>query len=130
MTHTEREIEPEIGMGVTMSVGSDRYAGTIVSIGGHRGSRMITVIADKAKLISGNIQSEDQVYKYTPNPKGEKRYFVRIHGHWIEHYYRVIGTVFNKKTGDFDNKYSTRLSRRDLSRATLGVRETYRDPSF
>jgi hypothetical protein len=62
-------IKPEIGMGITISVGSDRYPGTIIDISAS--GKTITFQKDSYKRIDSNGMSEDQEYEYSPNPNGE-----------------------------------------------------------
>lgn len=69
MNKTFTEPRPEIGMGVTWAVGSDRYPGTIIDISasGHR----IVFQEDIATRTDSNGMSESQSYTFQQNPLGE-----------------------------------------------------------
>jgi hypothetical protein len=100
-------ITPEVGMGVTMSVGSDRYPYTIVEV--INPSKKIIIQEDTARLVEGSAMSEHQKYEYAPNPEGKlvtltKRKF----GKWVTQGESVYGG----------------------SRFYLGERAQYLDPSF
>lgn len=98
--------EPQVGMGCTINMHSDRHAATIVKV---ISKTRVQVQEDKAKLVSGSRQSESQEYEYTPNPKAEVRTFSkRKNGLWIE-----------SKDG---RSMGTSL--------TIGEREEYYDPGF
>ncbi len=56
-------IEPEIGMGATYSLGSDKYPFTIVAVSPSK--RTIFVTEDTAKLVSGTEQDGSAKYEYT-----------------------------------------------------------------
>lgn len=60
---------PEIGMGVTWSVGSDRYPGTIIDISAS--GKRITFQEDIATRTDTNGMSELQTYTFQANPLGE-----------------------------------------------------------
>jgi hypothetical protein len=60
--------KPEIGMGVTWSVGSDRYPGTIVEI--YHNDKRIVIQEDIAIRTDDNGMSESQTYKFETNPSG------------------------------------------------------------
>jgi hypothetical protein len=75
---------PKIGDGVTISVGSDSYPGTIIAVT----SKTIMVREDAAVCISGCYATEIQDWQITPDPNGrvfraqwsEKRQCYRDHG--------------------------------------------------
>lgn len=60
---------PEVGMGATMSVGSDRYAYTIVEVS--ESGKTIIIQADDAVNKGDYYGVQDWVY--TPNPRGPVR---------------------------------------------------------
>jgi len=98
---------PQVGMGATYSVGSDRYACTIRKIS--ESGKTIWLSPDDDKLISGDPMSEQQKYTYeTVWEIGERD--------WL------------KATLRQDGKY--RLAGSKSSGVTIGVRATYRDPCF
>lgn len=62
----------KVGDGATMCVGSDRYAGTIISVKPGRG-RVRTVVEfqhDNVRRIDNNGMSDSQEWECTPNPQG------------------------------------------------------------
>jgi hypothetical protein len=100
------EVKPEVGVGATIHVGSDRYAGTIVRVS--ESGKTFWIQYDKSIRTDRNGQSESQSYKHEPNPNGEiKRVSRRKDGGW--------GITIS------DNYYKP---------VTVGTRSAYRDPSF
>lgn len=74
-------MQPEIGMGVTEHMYSDRHAYTIVLI--HKSGKKIRIQQDKAKRIDKNGMSDQQEYEYTPNPDGRiYELSLRKNGEW------------------------------------------------
>jgi hypothetical protein len=61
-----RSKQPEVGMGVTELMYSDRHPYTVTKI---LSPRKIIVQADDCKRIDNNGFSESQEYEYTPNPE-------------------------------------------------------------
>jgi hypothetical protein len=101
---TSRYPAPEIGMGATILMYTDRHAATIVEVR----HNMVFVRQDRATL-KGSTMSESQEYHYEPNPEAALRCFtLRRNGAWVEQ-----GT---------EMKSGTRLA--------IGHREEYSDPSF
>ena len=104
--------KPEIGMGVTFLLWTDRNPGTIVDI---QPKGIIVVQADDAKRIDNNGFSEMQEYEYSPNPTAMRQYFrLNRHGQWE-------GIRWNSETKRW-NKNGARLF--------VGKREKYWDPCF
>lgn len=66
---TTSETFPEVGMGVTVSVGSDRYPGTIIQV--TQNGKRIVFQYDDYKRTDNNGMSESQTYEFTPNPNGK-----------------------------------------------------------
>jgi hypothetical protein len=97
-----------VGDGCTISVGSDRYAYTVieVSASGNRAK----VQSDTAKLVGGEIMSESQKYEYTPNPNGK------------------VVEIYRNSRGAWREKGAGRRGSGIF--VYLGVRREYRDPSF
>lgn len=62
-------IKPEVGMGATMCLWSDRHAYTIIAVSKNR--HKITIQRDKATRIDKNGMSDCQTYEYERNPEGE-----------------------------------------------------------
>lgn len=97
---------PEVGMGATINMHSDRHAATIIAV---LSPTRIQVQEDKAKLVGGSRDSEYQEYEFTPNPKSKVTTFSkRKNGLWIEE--------------KDDQQSGTSL--------TIGERDEYYDPSF
>lgn len=59
--------EVTVGMGVTMTLFSDRHAGTVIKVTPY----MVTVQRDKATRVDNKGISESQSYVYERNPNGE-----------------------------------------------------------
>jgi len=105
--------EPEIGMGVTICMWSDRHAGTIVEIV----KGMLIVADDDVKRTDSNGISESQEYEYTTNENNRKSYWKKDKkGKWCEYY-------FNRDTNRF-NKCNTG------NHLGIGYRQEYYDFSF
>lgn len=103
----EKQIEPEIGMGGTIYLYSDRHACTVIRVAS--GGKRIVVQHDKAIRRDENGMSECQDYEYTPNPKGSIEVFtLRQNGRYI-------------RQGE-DMRKGTQLG--------LGTRREYYDYSF
>lgn len=104
--------EPEVGMGATYAVGSDRYTCTIVAVqryksGAHKGQvRAVVAQDDLNRVISGSAQDGSAVWDATPNPNAEK--FTAL---WNDRRQRFV--IQGGGSG-----------------LALGVRNFYQDPSF
>lgn len=98
-------ITPEIGMGATICVGSDRYAGTIVNV--NKTGKTIHFQYDDSYVVFGNIYSGDVRYTYTRNP----------------HASIVVFTL--RKNGRYKEKGASMNSGRSL---IVGIRDEYCDP--
>jgi hypothetical protein len=100
---SDKKIIPEVGMGVTHSVGSDAYPYTIVKV---INARSIQVTRDTYEYI-GQKGGEPE-YKYTSNPDGHPiTITLRINGRWYAKGSQRGGCAFH-----------------------LGHRRFYHDPSF
>ena len=76
-------IEPKVGMGATLAIGSDCYPFTICTVGKY-GTKYIEVQRDNYKRTDKNGLSEMQTYEYTPDPIAEKyRYTLRKNGRYV-----------------------------------------------
>lgn len=62
-------VAPEVGMGATLIVGSDRYPYTVVAV---KSEVSCTIQEDKATRLDKRGMSEDQEWYYEPNPEGQK----------------------------------------------------------
>jgi len=71
---------PEVGMGATMLLWSDRHAGTVVEV---KGKRLVWQ-RDKATRADTYGMSDCQSYTYEANPEGETEAFtLRKNGEWV-----------------------------------------------
>lgn len=97
--------KPEVGMGCTQGVGSDRYPYTICEV---VNEKKIYVQADDYKRTDKNGQSESQTYEYTPNPEAQKILVtLRKNGRWVRKGETLNGSAFY-----------------------IGQRRAYQDPSY
>lgn len=106
----ELPVRPEVGMGATALLWTDRHAGTITRIV-ELGGKVTAVYwrEDNAELVSGSIFSEGQEYEYSANEAApEIVYTLRKDGTYV-------------RQGD---------ALKNGQRLWIGVRQSYRDPSF
>ncbi len=108
---------PQVGMGATECMHSDRHAYTIIEVG--KNGKYFKMQQDTAIRIDNNGMSESQSYKYVPNPDG-----TIMEVKLTKHGWRVIGNGYNYKT----NK-PTRTTQ-GMSGVLVGYREEYYDFSF
>jgi hypothetical protein len=74
--------QPEIGMGATILMWSDRRAATIIEVS--KNGRIVTTREDEAIRTDGHGVSDAQSYRYEPNPLGHTQQFsLRKNGRWI-----------------------------------------------
>ena len=100
------QVTPEVGMGATYYVGSDRYPFTIVEV---VNEKTLVIQADEFKRIDKNGFSESQEYTYSPNPEARKIVITkRKTGRWVE----------KGQSSDCGSGYG------------IGHRRAYQDPSF
>lgn len=72
---------PEVGMGCTILMFSDRHAATIVQV---ITPKKIVIQEDKATRTDTNGMSESQSYAYSANPTGHKHEVtLRKNGTWV-----------------------------------------------
>lgn len=96
---------PQVGDGVTYTVGSDRYPYTVVEI---LSPKKIAIQADFYRRTDNNGYGGTQEYAYTPNPDAAREYIsLRTDDSW-----RKVGESL--KSGRF----------------IIGKRQAYQDPSF
>ena len=102
-----RSPEPEVGMGVTECLWSDREPYEVVEV---TDSRHIKVRRMATKIVSGSSYDGSAEYEYSSDPNGYVvSLFKKKNGRWVER----IGRSESKGSGWF-----------------LGRAEKYRDPSF
>lgn len=105
------QLNPEVGMGVTLCSWTDRKAGTIVAID----KNIIYIREDISTRIDENGMSEDQTYEYSPNTNGQMYIFKQDRsGKW-----REVGKS-EKNRWIYTGKMGLKI----------GSRETYFDFSF
>lgn len=126
------EPTPEVGMGVTLLLWTDRHAGTIQRIFTQAKRTVLEITEDKATLVSGSTLSEAQEYTFEPRPEGRKRYFAKdAGGLWVEMEYKVKEYHYDEETDTRTATLSSRLSKTGGGCGLkLGERDEYRDPSF
>lgn len=98
----------EVGDAATISIGSDRYAATVIEVSpsGHQ----IKLRHDKTVGTKPNMFTEDQSYICVENKNGE-----------------VEKATLRKQQ---DGAYSFSIAGKGWKHVTLGVKRPYRDPSF
>lgn len=102
-----KQPEPEVGMGATRLLWTDRVPCTVVEV--LKGGKLVVVQEDHAERTDSRGLSESQEYRYSPNPAGRlHRYSKRKNGAYV-------------REGD---------TLKGGERILLGVREKYYDPSF
>lgn len=77
--------EPQVGMGATILCWTDRHAGTIIEVTG----KQFIMQNDKAIRTDSNGMSDNQAYRYEPNPAGVLTTFRQVtrgraKGQWRE----------------------------------------------
>lgn len=79
---TKGQPTPEVGMGCTILLHSDRHACTITKIS--EDGKMLLVQRDKAIRTDGNGMSECQEYRYERDPDGAQQIFhLNKRGQWV-----------------------------------------------
>lgn len=71
MSGTKGQPAPEVGMGVTLLLWSDRTAGTVTWVS--PSGKTLRFRADRAKRTDTNGMSESQTYEHTPNPDAREQ---------------------------------------------------------
>lgn len=73
--------EPVVGMGATLSVGSDAYPYTVIEV---RSKTTLVARRDNYRRIDKNGYGGNQEYEFTPNPTATPEIFTfRRNGRWI-----------------------------------------------
>lgn len=116
----------EIGGPATINMWSDRYGATVVEIIKKKNGRtFLAVQKDHAKMVGGNIMSEDQHYEYTRNLQGRVNYAEII---FVEDDEGTQGFVLEPR--DFNHRTNRFNVATHGARISLGRRSEYRDPCF
>jgi hypothetical protein len=112
LMETSKQPHPEVGMGATIIMYTDRRAATVavLDLAGGRGEiKSIFVREDKAIRTDGNKMSESQSYRYEPDPTAPLQQFtLRRNGCWV-------------RKGESSKEGTTLM---------LGNRDAYHDYSF
>jgi hypothetical protein len=106
--------EPEIGMGATVLLWSDRHAATVVEWDPKR--KIVTVTEDIAKVVKGSTIDGSAEYEYETNPDGPIASYRLEDRGWVQ-------VRFNEETKRW-NKVGSGPG------LIVGKRDEYRDPSF
>jgi hypothetical protein len=72
---------PEIGMGATVLMWSDRHAATIVEVS--KSGKRVGIAEDEAKRVDGNGMSDSQSYEYSPGTGSVQYFTLRKNGAWV-----------------------------------------------
>lgn len=99
------DVKIAIGVGATVSIGSDCYPATII----HVDARSISVQMDHATEAEGYDYYQNQVHDFAPNPKGEIKVFTLRRGGRYAELGSPVGRGYNLQ---------------------IGERRQYRDPDF
>ena len=87
-----QNLVPEVGMGATHLMWSDRQAYTIIEV---KSPTRLVVQRDTATRTDNNGMSDSQGYEYTPNPDGVIRTItLRKNGRWYQVGDTIKGTPF------------------------------------
>ena len=111
LAEASRQPFPEVGMGATIMMYTDRHAatGAVLDLSGMGDIKCIGIRRDKAIRIDGNGMSTEQRYRYEPNPSAPLEFYtLRRNGCWV-------------KKGEKSHNGTA---------IVLGVREEYHDYSF
>lgn len=125
---TRGQPDPEVGMGATVLMWTDRHAATITEVSS-KGTLpdgtprwIVGVREDRAIVISGSEYDGSAEYRYEPNPEAPVRYW-RFDGDkgWrqVRHADRPAG-----------KRFTNRWVLADGPGLRIGERREYRDPSF
>jgi len=111
---------PEVGMGATKLLWTDRHAATVTKVTELKSKAWayeISVVNDKALVIAGSIHDGSAVYTFEPNPSGYADMYRmdRKTGKWVRGY-------INGKTNRFIQFRNGGL--------IVGMRDHYYDPHF
>lgn len=119
---TKGQPDPQVGMGATMLMWSDRRPATIISVERYDTAhydKLIFLTLDRYTVVSGSVQDGSAVYEYETDTTGTEHIFVRSKkdGAWVEAFTNVETGRLNARKGEGAG-------------LKIGVRERYYDPSF
>lgn len=79
---SDPQLAPEVGMGATILMWSDRKAATVIAVS--KSGKSLTVQYDKAIRTDSYGMSDAQSYRYERNPEGATaEYTKRKNGQWV-----------------------------------------------
>ena len=109
--------EPEVGMGATMLMWSDRKPATVVDVRtGRQGRVTVVVQQDEAIITGGSVQDGTAAHRYERDPNGWRLVFERqANGRWRQ-------LVLNERGKPIFSEDGLGLR--------LGERDRYIDPTF
>lgn len=81
---------PQVGMGATVLLWTDRHAATIVSV--EKNGKRIGIVEDEATRIDKNGMSESQEYSYAPGKGGVQYFTLRKNGAYVREGDSIKGT--------------------------------------
>lgn len=82
MASNSKSAEPEVGMGATILMYSDRHAATIVEVNASK--TRVGIQRDDAKRVDDNGMSDSQHYEFTPDTSAPVEYYtLRKNGKWV-----------------------------------------------
>lgn len=116
---------PEVGMGATELLWSDRHPYTITAIS-PKGNEFV-VQEDKAVRTDRNGMSDSQSYEYSPNPDGPKRLVRFCPG---DETWRIVEDLPELLRLDVDNAIGKRRGRARGHTVLVGHRSRYHYYSF
>lgn len=110
--------KPEVGMGATILLWSDRHAATITSVHTKGNDTYVTTQDDEVRVTSGSAHDGSAVYEFSRNEKGRIRHFkaTSADGEWHQIRWNEDTKRWNRIRGG--------------NSLRIGSREEYRDPSF
>lgn len=103
----DTQVQPEVGMGVTQSIGSDSYPYTIIEV--KHGGKTLVIQSDDYKRTDNNGYGGHQEYEYAPNPNGSTH------------------EITLRKTGRYKRKGESLHGGYNYG---IGFRRAYQDPHF
>ena len=112
---TKGQPQPEVGMGVTFLMWSDRRPGTIIEVGKTGRYLSIVVQEDTYKVVKGTPFDGTAEYEYSSNPDGRKYTYRFRNDRWEQIYRNPDTNRWVKSEGDG---------------LRIGERDRYYDPHF
>ena len=137
IAESQKAVKPEVGMGATLIMYSDRKPYTILevseetvtSLNNEKYPKYIIVTQDFCKRISGSVYDGDAEYEYTTDYNGPRTKFLfhKPSSTYKEETKKFAG--INKETGLLYYE-GTGRTKADASTLLIGVKENYYDATF